>query len=128
MVAGTVYSNEFYGLWREQLPIMRQLVRVVGRESWHELQTDHTPTVGRRWHKFASLSDDDRVLRTLRCMKILRRSLRRRYSYSIPSEEALQAIASIGEPMVEIGAGKGYWAKLLQEKGVDIVATDRSEI
>ena len=61
-------------------------------------------------------------------MKILRRSLRRRYSYSIPSEEALQAIASIGEPMVEIGAGKGYWAKLLQEKGVDIVATDRSEI
>jgi hypothetical protein len=45
------------------------------------------------------------------------------YSWAIPNDEALDAIAARG-PIVEIGAGGGYWAGLLRARGVDIVAYD----
>ena len=37
----------------------------------------------------------------------------------------LQILASF-EPLVEIGCGKGYWSRLLRDRGVDIVAYDIS--
>lgn len=45
------------------------------------------------------------------------------YSYAIPSEEALTTIAKYS-PILEVGAGTGYWAALLAAKGADIVASD----
>lgn len=47
-----------------------------------------------------------------------------KYGFAIPNEEALQAIIDLKRPIVEIGAGIGYWAYLLQQYGVDIVAFD----
>ena len=49
----------------------------------------------------------------------------RRYAWAIPSERALAAIARYG-PIVEIAAGTGYWARLLRERGVDIIAYDKT--
>uniref|UniRef100_A0AAV1UJU6 Uncharacterized protein n=1 Tax=Peronospora matthiolae TaxID=2874970 RepID=A0AAV1UJU6_9STRA len=46
-----------------------------------------------------------------------------RYSWAIPDERALQIIKHYG-PIVEMGAGSGYWARLLQDRGVDVVAYD----
>ena len=46
------------------------------------------------------------------------------YSFAVPSEAALRALARWG-PLVEMGAGNGYWARCLQERGVDIVAYDQ---
>ncbi len=48
-----------------------------------------------------------------------------KYAWSIPHKKALEAIASYG-PIVEIGAGSGYWAYLLANMGVDIVAYDNA--
>lgn len=45
------------------------------------------------------------------------------FSYAIPNDEALQVIARLA-PIVEIGAGTGYWAALLASRGVDIVPYD----
>lgn len=45
------------------------------------------------------------------------------YSFAVPTEEALGLIASFG-PVVEIGAGTGYWAALLRNRGCDVVAYD----
>jgi len=45
--------------------------------------------------------------------------LRRRYAWSIPTEEALRGIAALG-PLLEIGCGTGYWASLLRSRGADI--------
>jgi hypothetical protein len=45
-------------------------------------------------------------------------------SWAIPTEEALLEIATHG-PIVEMGAGMGYWAHLLRYIGVDIIAYDR---
>lgn len=46
-----------------------------------------------------------------------------RYAWAIPNEPALDALASVA-PLVEIGAGCGYWAHLLRQRGVDIIAYD----
>ena len=45
------------------------------------------------------------------------------YAFAAPNEAALSALEALA-PLLEVGAGVGYWAKLLQDCGVDIVATD----
>lgn len=47
------------------------------------------------------------------------------YAFAIPTGDALNTIAAVS-PMgvVEVGAGTGYWARLLNDAGVDIVAFD----
>lgn len=54
-----------------------------------------------------------------------RERLVKRYAWAVPTEEAVRVIASHG-PVVEIGAGTGYWASLLRQVGTDVVAYDRS--
>lgn len=52
-----------------------------------------------------------------------RNELVREYSWAIPNGAALDELAKHG-PLVEVGAGGGYWAHLLQERGVDVEPTD----
>lgn len=52
-----------------------------------------------------------------------RRELVSDYSWAIPNDDALDAIAELS-PIIEIGAGNGYWAMLLRERGADVGATD----
>jgi hypothetical protein len=52
-----------------------------------------------------------------------RRELVQLFAWAIPTEEALAAVARYG-PLVECGAGTGYWSALLQVRGADVVATD----
>lgn len=56
-----------------------------------------------------------------------RAALVRRYAFAVPDDEPLDAICRAAPPagIVEIGAGLGYWAQLLAERGVDVVAYDR---
>lgn len=53
----------------------------------------------------------------------MRRELTPRYAWAIPSHGALDLLAGHA-PLVEMGAGGGYWAKLLRDRGVDVVAYD----
>jgi putative endonuclease len=48
-----------------------------------------------------------------------------RFSWGIPNEEALRTIL-LFNPIVEMGAGTGYWAALLRDKGADIIAYDQA--
>lgn len=57
----------------------------------------------------------------------LRQKLVRKYAWAIPNDEALETIAKYG-PVVEIGAGTGYWASLLAARGVDVRAFDSSPV
>ncbi len=45
------------------------------------------------------------------------------FSFAVPSAVALETLAEFA-PVVEIGAGSGYWAGLLRERAVDVVALD----
>lgn len=46
-----------------------------------------------------------------------------KYAWAIPDEKAVSIIAAHG-PIVEIGAGTGYWSYLLRQVGADVVAYD----
>ena len=50
--------------------------------------------------------------------------LERRYAYAVPNNQALAALLELG-PLVEIGAGGGYWARLLIDRGGDVTAYDQ---
>jgi hypothetical protein len=55
--------------------------------------------------------------------------LRRMYSWGIPTNEALDAVSNASPAgVIEVGAGTGYWAMLLQNRGVDIIAYDRTPV
>lgn len=55
-----------------------------------------------------------------------REECRIKYGFPIPSEAQLECIAQYA-PIVEVGAGVGYWASLLQGMGIDIVPTDMND-
>lgn len=51
--------------------------------------------------------------------------LKRKYAWAVPDDAALDVIAKHSPAgVVEIGAGGGYWAKMLRDRGVDVVAYD----
>lgn len=45
------------------------------------------------------------------------------HAYICPDDASLALLAELG-PIVEIGVGSGYWARLLRDRGVDVVAID----
>lgn len=53
----------------------------------------------------------------------IRTELTRKYSWAIPTHEALNIIKQYS-PIIEIGAGTGYWAKMLEDIGCDILPID----
>ena len=46
------------------------------------------------------------------------------WAWGIPSAAALDAIKALGKPVVELGAGRGYWAWRLRRHGVKVDAYD----
>lgn len=49
------------------------------------------------------------------------------YAYAVPAPETLSWVVDVceGRPILEIGAGRGYWAHLLAERGLGVTAVDR---
>jgi SAM-dependent methyltransferase len=48
----------------------------------------------------------------------------RAYAWAVPTRAAVGAIAARTSRVVEVGCGSGYWAWLLEQAGVDVVAVD----
>jgi hypothetical protein len=53
--------------------------------------------------------------------------LAQRYAYVFPTDSALALLAGLG-PLVEVGAGTGYWAHRLRSIGADIIAFDQAPV
>jgi hypothetical protein len=51
-----------------------------------------------------------------------RAELNRTYAYACPDTRIIHELAQ--HPVVELGAGTGYWARLIQDSGGDITALD----
>lgn len=47
-----------------------------------------------------------------------------RYAEAVPGRSAIEKLKSLGH-LVEVGAGRGYWARILQEHGGSVAAYDR---
>ncbi|MGZ6020154.1 MAG: hypothetical protein ACXWKO_15910 [Phenylobacterium sp.] len=54
---------------------------------------------------------------------LIEKSFNRSFGFSIPCLEAVQRLVDLS-PLVEIGAGTGFWSTLLRSAGADILATD----
>lgn len=81
-----------------------------------------------RWRQVCEGTVDDLGLVPGQMNKIMdaytaRFSMVRKYAWAVPDEEALQRLLDLG-PIVEVGAGGGYWAMLLREMGGDVIAYD----
>jgi hypothetical protein len=55
----------------------------------------------------------------------LRPALTTSFAYAVPSDGALDSIAALGDELLEIGAGGGYWARCLSARGLAVHAFDR---
>ena len=53
----------------------------------------------------------------------LRHELCQRYAWAVPNEEAIKTIVKYS-PIIEIGSGTGYWAKLISDAGAFIKSFD----
>lgn len=53
-----------------------------------------------------------------------RNKLVQKYSFAIPNQDAIRTLVELS-PIVEIGAGSGYWAHLISEMGGVVKAFDR---
>lgn len=56
--------------------------------------------------------------------KAARRAIVDRYSWAVPTTEAVDAVASRCEYVADFGAGTGYWSMLLTQRGVTVRAVD----
>jgi hypothetical protein len=56
-----------------------------------------------------------------------RLQLAQRYAYVLPEPHLLDVIARYS-PLLEVGAGTGYWAYLLRQRGADIIAYDQAPL
>jgi hypothetical protein len=54
-----------------------------------------------------------------------RLAVAQRYAYVMPDAQSLAVLSTLG-PIVELGAGTGYWASRLLANGVDVVAFDQA--
>lgn len=87
-----------------------------------------TPYVSENPHRLLDLEqwkqDPERYFQNLIQAEMQRPIFVDRYAWAVPNEAALETLSKLG-PIVEIGAGTGYWASLLQARGVDIKPFDR---
>lgn len=55
----------------------------------------------------------------------LRMALVRKFSWSVPDDFSLDLIASLKMPIVEIGAGTGYWGWIFRQMGIECHLYDK---
>ena len=66
----------------------------------------------------------ERAVRAEESISVTRKKLRKKFAFAIPTNHALRSILDVGNEIVEIGAGSGYWAYLLDREGATVRAYD----
>lgn len=77
------------------------------------------------WNSPFCATDEEKVEHLVR-ISVVGSYLTDKYAWAVPDERALKILAAF-QPLVEIGCGKGYWARMLHDRGVDIMAVDKME-
>ena len=68
------------------------------------------------------VAEDERMQAWIR-LEVMGDSLVNKYAWAVPDSRAINILKTFS-PLIEIGAGIGYWSKLLLESDVDIISFD----
>lgn len=79
--------------------------------------------MNKHWNIFFNISVKERTNEWNKLDKLWDK-LKEKYAWAIPDIRALNILREFS-PLIEVGGGMGYWAKLLQDKGCDIVVYDK---
>lgn len=92
-------------------------------------QVNPTPPIEylEHWRRIDGGSRDWSDMTKVRARYTSRRECIEQYAFAIPNQEALDTIARFS-PIVELGAGTGYWCYLLRQMGVQVVAMDAAPV
>ncbi len=99
------------------------------RREWQEMlaQLDHGGPYDEAIRQTAKAAAEVRVGDPLGFLSLstfgARESLVRQFAWAIPNRATIAALTKLS-PLVETGAGTGYWAKLLRDAGADVIAYD----
>jgi hypothetical protein len=72
---------------------------------------------------FSAKADSTRAEEWVR-LSVIGGAISDKYAWAIPDERAFRIISNFA-PLVEVAAGKGYWGRMLQDRGIDIVCFDK---
>jgi hypothetical protein len=92
-------------------------------DAWHEYYKDAKLTDYGRW-VFPEESPREMGERWMG-MFARQKQLQHQYAWAIPDQAAIELLVR-HSPIVEIGAGRGYWASLVQAAGGDVVCYDEN--
>jgi hypothetical protein len=116
-----------YEAFRERFPSLSHASEGDWREALRRLETyEASVAAGRSYgeiHAQLLAPGLTPVIAQILDLAERRRELATRYAWAIPNEAALEALGRHA-PLVECGAGTGYWSALLRSRGVDVAAYD----
>jgi hypothetical protein len=95
-------------------PYLKEFNKIRVKSIWRAVEDHHTVD---------EIFDN---VRDLALTELRRKPLINKYSWSIPDARAI-AICKRYSPLIEVGAGGGYWAKLITDAGGKITCYDNPE-
>jgi hypothetical protein len=108
--------------WREGLRRLEDYhARLAGAHRWRTLPAGENPVL--EIFRVLTAPPLPPGLAQMLNLHERRRELADYFSWAIPTDEALEVLGAHA-PLVECGAGMGYWSALAQARGVDVVAYD----
>jgi hypothetical protein len=122
-------QNKLYELYLKQADTFRwfetlepESLRFLLLATWYIMLWNPADVEQKLAKFYGSVIDGPKVLRLIEAMK-QRFVYSDHYAWAVPNKEAIEALAE-HSPLVEVGAGRGYWARLAAAAGADVLAFD----
>jgi hypothetical protein len=122
-------ENKLYQLYRKQAETFDWFqgldpapLRFLLLSTWYIMLWNPVDLQQKLLKFYGHVIDGPKVLRFLEALK-LRYVYCDTYAWAVPNEEAIEVLRA-HSPLVEVGAGRGYWAGLAASAGADILAFD----
>jgi hypothetical protein len=122
-------KNKLYELYQEQAETFDwfknldpESLRFLLLATWYIMLWNPADVEQKLVKFYGGVIDGPKVLGLIEAMK--RRFIYSdKYAWAVPTDEAIGVLCE-HSPLVEVGAGRGYWARLAAEAGADISAFD----
>jgi hypothetical protein len=122
-------KNKLYDLYQDEAKTFgwfndldAESLRFLLHATWYTMLWNPTDVQQKLLKFYDGFIDGPKVVRYVEAMK-KRFVYSDLYAWAVPNQEAIAALVE-HSPLVEVGAGRGYWARLASEAGADVVAFD----